>query len=415
MSRVTLQAYAEKHSLRVLDVWHEDEERTRTIITGFSSEEEIRLCITATKGRACLFDETTKILYEELKDFHYGKRRDIDITQVGVFFYTDEDRPYLREDTCARCVHSSEYENLNYLNVCALSERYGSPERGHYCVKFQNVNSPGLYYKHGIPVRSKTSDDYRTKAQWKKVHREVKKGAKPLHMYPALFSYDTEPYYLIEQTINIKERKKTSLNAYSEDLDMPIVFTYDQERKANRKVLTGFKSYDNVLECKKSVKGDICHFSESDGKLIFLGLLDQEKLEGLDLKQVGVCVLPYEERPYLREDTCARCLHCQDYKARSKNNYCKETKRSGSTSRGHYCEKFKNRNSKKLYYKEDGIPVRSKTSMDYRTEYQWDSVGRKVKDGEEGLEMYASMNTSKKYVYYLIKQTEECLDRMHVS
>lgn len=150
MSRVTLQAYAEEHSLKVLEVWHEDEERTRTIVTGFSSEEEMHLCITATKGRACLFDETTKILYEELKDFHYGKRRDKDITQVGVFFYTDEDRPYLREDTCTRCVHSSEYENLNYLNVCVLSERCGSPERGHYCVKFQNVNSPGLYYKHGI-------------------------------------------------------------------------------------------------------------------------------------------------------------------------------------------------------------------------------------------------------------------------
>lgn len=33
-----------------------------------------------------------------------------------------------------------------------------------------------------------------------------------------------------------------------------------------------------------------------------------------------------------------------------------------------------------------------------------------MKSCARGLEMYSTMNTSKMYVYYLIEQTEECLD-----
>lgn len=61
----------------------------------------------------------------------------------------------------------------------------------------------------------------------------------------------------------------------------------------------------------------------------------------------------------------------------------------------------------KLYYGEDGIPVRNKTSLDYRTENQWSMVGRCIKDGANGLEMHPTMNGSKTCVYYLIEDTVE--------
>lgn len=407
MENNELMAYAKENNLRILELWHEDEERNRTIITGFASNEEVRKCINETKAHICLFDEESKILHEEFRNYFYGER-DVNIAQVGVFFFTDEDRPFLREDTCARCIHSTDYDSRLYMSTCTRSGRRGQTERGHYCVKFENRNPPELYYMHGIPVRSKTSLDYRTKSQWQRIGRKVKKGAKGIQMYPMIGAMGTTTYYLIEQTEDLKPRKKTSLNAYSEDPGMSLLHAYDAERNVYRKVLTGFKTFDDIIECKNSVKGFICHFKEINNRKEFLGILELEAL-GMNLKQVGVCVLPRSERPYLREDSCARCHHCQEYDQHEKTNRCDVSKRHGSILRGHYCENFEHRNGSGLFYR-DGVPVRSKTSMDYRTEYQWDSVGRKVKDGEEGLEMYASMNTSKKYVYYLIEQTEECLD-----
>lgn len=62
-----------------------------------------------------------------------------------------------------------------------------------------------------------------------------------------------------------------------------------------------------------------------------------------------------------------------------------------------------------LYYREDGIPVRNKTSLDYRTENQWNMVGRYIKDGAKGLEMHPTMNGSKTFTYYLIEDTVEIL------
>ena len=57
---------------------------------------------------------------------------------------------------------------------------------------------------HGIPVRSKTSLDYRTKSQWQSIGRKVKKGAKGLKMYPMIGAIGTIAYYLIEQTEKLK-------------------------------------------------------------------------------------------------------------------------------------------------------------------------------------------------------------------
>ena len=210
-----------------------------------------------------------------------------------------------------------------------------------------------------------------------------------------------------------------SLKAYSEENSLPIIYAYDEEINAGRKLITGFASIDDVQKCIKSVGGYPCFFGMETpkggrpGDKHFLGELKQDELENIDINQVGVFKLSrfdrLEHRICLRGDTCARCQHCREYDPHEKTNRCDVSKRHGSILRGHYCENFKHRNGSGLFYR-DGVPVRSKTSDDYRTELQWEKVGRKIKEGEKGLLMHPSMNTLKKYVYYLIEQTEECLD-----
>lgn len=202
-----------------------------------------------------------------------------------------------------------------------------------------------------------------------------------------------------------------SLKAYSEENSLPIIYAYDEEINAGRKLITGFASIDDIQKCIKSVGGYPCLFGNETpkggrpGDKHFLGELKQDELENIDIKQIGVFKLSRRiEHIYLREDTCARCYYCCEYEPRGKTNRCARTKRSGNIERAHWCSKFKHRNSSGLYYK-DGVPVRSKTSDDYRTEIQWEKVGRYVKDGEEGIAMYPTMNTSKTYVYYLMEQT----------
>ena len=205
---------------------------------------------------------------------------------------------------------------------------------------------------------------------------------------------------------------RVTLQAYAEEHDLRISYAFDKNSCKNRKLITGFSSFDEVFQCMDIVKGNAGIFQKSEdehGFNKFIEQLEPQSIETFDINQIGVFVLTRFDLPYLREDRCSRCFYCSLYNERSKTYYCGRTKRSGGIDRAHWCEQFKHRNPSGLYYK-DGIPVRSKTRDDYRTENQWLAVGRKVKDGKEGLEMYASMNTSKKYVYYLIEQTDEYLD-----
>lgn len=205
---------------------------------------------------------------------------------------------------------------------------------------------------------------------------------------------------------------KKTLKAYAEENNLKITYAFDEDLGKNRKLITGFSSLEEVLKSMDTVKGKAGLFSKAEedhGFDKFIEQLEPDAIETVKLEEVGVFVLTRFDLPYLREDRCSRCFYCSLYNTRSKTNYCGRTKRKGSIERAHWCEKFKHRNSSGLYYK-DGTPVRSKTRDDYRTENQWLTVGRYIKDGEKGLEMYPTMNTSKTYLHYLIEQTEECLD-----
>lgn len=199
---------------------------------------------------------------------------------------------------------------------------------------------------------------------------------------------------------------KATLKAYAEENNLQIKYAYDEKLNRNRKVITGFSSIAEVLKCTNQVKGNVCLFAESENECNFIEQLNPESMnEDINIENIGVFVLSKFDLPYLREDRCSRCLYCRRYDRLTKTNHCARTKRSGSIERAHWCEEFKHRNSSGSYYK-DGIPVRSKTKDDYRTESQWLTVGRYVKDGEEGVEMFSTMNTSRTYVYYLIEQTD---------
>lgn len=205
---------------------------------------------------------------------------------------------------------------------------------------------------------------------------------------------------------------RVTLQAYAEEHNLRIRYVFDEELCKNRKLITGFSSFEDVFQCMDIVKGKAGLFQKSEdehGFDQFIEQLEPQSIDTFDINQIGVFVLTRFDLPYLREDRCSRCFYCRLYNERAKRNYCARTKRTGSIERAHWCEKFKHRNPSGLYYK-DGIPVRSKTRDDYRTESQWLAVGRYVREGEEGVEMYSTMNTYKKYVYYLIEQTEECLD-----
>ena len=120
-----------------------------------------------------------------------------------------------------------------------------------------------------------------------------------------------------------------------------------------------------------------------------------------------------DKKPFLRQESCWRCKYGHSTGARGPvpgkitEVYCTRTKRWGSIYRACYCEKWKPNYSAELYCGEDGIPVRNKTSLDYRTKIQWGNVGRVIKDGAVGLDMHPTMLSLKTLTYYLIEDTLE--------
>ena len=125
-----------------------------------------------------------------------------------------------------------------------------------------------------------------------------------------------------------------------------------------------------------------------------------------------------DNKPFLRQESCWRCKfgHSTGTKCSSPGRitdvFCEKTRRWGKIQQACYCEKWVPNCPPELYYREDGIPVRNKTSLDYRTASQWESVGRYVKYDAEGLEMHPTMNGSKTYTYFLIEDTVESIEEL---
>ena len=110
-----------------------------------------------------------------------------------------------------------------------------------------------------------------------------------------------------------------------------------------------------------------------------------------------------------RGHSCWSCQHCGESErgsqGRPKRVKCEITKRMGKLSRGYYCQHFKYmQRSGELG--DDGIPIKNRQPLDYRTERQWESEGRRIREGETGVIMHSSRLSLKVYEYYLIEQTE---------
>lgn len=85
---------------------------------------------------------------------------------------------------------------------------------------------------------------------------------------------------------------------------------------------------------------------------------------------------------------------------------CTITKRMGKLTRAYNCEHFEymQRHSS---IGDDGIPIKNRQPLDYRTRNQWqETEGRRIKEGEKGVLMHSSRVSSKVYEYFLVDQTE---------
>ena len=137
------------------------------------------------------------------------------------------------------------------------------------------------------------------------------------------------------------------------------------------------------------------------------------KIIGWKLFSVYICNMSWidDEKPLLRQETCWRCkwgrgngTKCSS-PGRITHVLCKKRHRWVNNFKACVCEEWESIMPAKLFYREDGIPVRNQTSLDYRTANQWEMIGRYIKEDAEGLEMHPTMNGSKTYTYYLIEDT----------
>lgn len=118
-----------------------------------------------------------------------------------------------------------------------------------------------------------------------------------------------------------------------------------------------------------------------------------------------------DDKPLLRQETCWRCKSGRGNgtkgpsPGRITHVFCTKRHRWVNNYKACVCELWDSFMPAELYYHEDGVPVRNQTSLDYRTENQWNMVGRYIKDGAKGLEMHPTMNGYKTFTYYLIEDT----------
>lgn len=119
-----------------------------------------------------------------------------------------------------------------------------------------------------------------------------------------------------------------------------------------------------------------------------------------------------DDRPFLRQESCWRCAYGYSGETdgpvpgKIERVRCDITHRMGSIWRALYCKHFTPRWKPELYYGADGIPIRNKTSLDYRTERQWNDAGRRLKNDAVGLDMHATIMGKITFRYYLVDETE---------
>lgn len=113
----------------------------------------------------------------------------------------------------------------------------------------------------------------------------------------------------------------------------------------------------------------------------------------------------------IQSNSCYSCLHCIDTRSEKpgypNKGLCEVTKRWGKLSRGTECERYEYR-QRPNPIGSDGIPIKNKQPLDYRTAIQWLEDNRKVKPGAKGVIMHANSHSMRTYTYYLIEDTEPC-------
>lgn len=115
----------------------------------------------------------------------------------------------------------------------------------------------------------------------------------------------------------------------------------------------------------------------------------------------------------IRSLTCWQCKHLAKTKAREGSfgqdpikGLCELNHKWGKLKRGQNCAKFEYKQLDKNIA-DDGLEIKNRQPLDYRTENQWLECGRKLKERAVGKEMHPSRhNLKKKYCYYLIDETE---------
>lgn len=109
----------------------------------------------------------------------------------------------------------------------------------------------------------------------------------------------------------------------------------------------------------------------------------------------------------LRSNTCWQCKHCEktDY-FKPKKRFCGVTRRWGNIIKGNWCKKWEYRQLPNPIAS-DGLPIKNRQPLDYRTAEMWNEVGRCIKPDAKGVEMHANRQSMKTYIYYLIEDTYE--------
>ena len=113
----------------------------------------------------------------------------------------------------------------------------------------------------------------------------------------------------------------------------------------------------------------------------------------------------------LRSFSCGQCIFGGGVMEGEHHVDCQKRSYRPHVSAAETCEDFKHRLAEypqsidtieKSEY--DGLPIRSKTAMDFRTEKQWMAAGFRVKPGEEGYEMHPAFLAKRTCIYYLPEQ-----------
>lgn len=118
------------------------------------------------------------------------------------------------------------------------------------------------------------------------------------------------------------------------------------------------------------------------------------------------------EKTILRSFTCGQCVFGGGVVPGDRHVDCEKRSYRPHKRTAESCKDFKHRledhvgsieDIQKSEY--DGLPIRSKTALDLRTENQWHDAGKRIKPGEEGYEMHPSFSAKRTYVYFLPEQT----------